>query len=70
MSGFYTMPALPGRHQGVPVKDTWRTEDGQPADLLRGPYPVTATCAMCGGRITLSARMQMEWQHVPGGEQS
>ena len=66
MSGFH-LPKAHGDHEAAPAKDTWRTEDGGPADLLRGPYPLTAACSACGGRITLNARMQMEWQHVPGG---
>jgi hypothetical protein len=52
-------------HEATPVKGTWCTEDGQPADLLRSAYPITAACTACGGRIRLEHRLQYEWQHVP-----
>jgi hypothetical protein len=34
MSGFYSIPKDSGRHEAAPVKEAWRTGDGQPADLL------------------------------------
>jgi hypothetical protein len=65
MSGFSFIPMDSGRHEAAPVKDTWRTEDGQPADLLTSAYPITATCSACGGPIRLEHRLQYGWQHVP-----
>ena len=67
MSGFYSIPKDCGRQEAAPVKGTWRTEDGQPADLLRSAYPITATCATCGEPIRLEHRLQYGWQHVPTG---
>jgi hypothetical protein len=67
MSGFQLIPTDSGSHEGIPVKDTWRTEDGQPADLLSGAYPITAVCATCGGQIRLEHRLQHGWRHVPAG---
>jgi hypothetical protein len=67
MSGFQFIPKYPGGHEGTPVKDTWRTEAGQPADLLSSAYPITATCATCGGHIRLEHRLQYAWLHVPAG---
>jgi hypothetical protein len=67
MTGFHFIPKDYGGHEGTPVKDTWRTEDGEPADLMRSAYPIMATCLTCGGRIRLEYRLQHEWRHVPAG---
>jgi hypothetical protein len=67
MTSFHFIPKNYGGHEGTPVKDTWRTEDGQPADLLRGTYPITATCSTCGEPIRLDHRLQYGWRHVPAG---
>lgn len=64
MSGFYSIPKDHGGHEAAPVKDTWRTEDGQPADLLTSVYPIAATCSACGGPIRLEHRLQYGWRHV------
>jgi hypothetical protein len=56
--------APPGSHEALPARDTWHAEDGGPADLLTGPYPVIAECSACGGRIRLEYRLQAEWRHV------
>ena len=50
MTGFLgsAVPKTLDGHEATPVKGTWRTEDGQPADLLRSAYPITATCTACG----------------------
>jgi hypothetical protein len=65
MSGFSFIPRTFDDHEAAPVKDTWHTEDGQPADLLRSSYPITATCTTCGGQIRLEHRLQFGWRHVP-----
>jgi len=67
MSGFFVIPRDYGGHAGMPVKGTWRSEDGEPADLLRSAYPITATCSACGGQIRLDHRLQYGWRHVPAG---
>jgi hypothetical protein len=65
MSGFHCIPKDSGCHEAAPVKGTCRTEDGQPADLLRSAYPITATCSAYGGQIRLENRLQYGWRHVP-----
>jgi hypothetical protein len=67
MSGFTFIAKYPGNHEAMPAKGTWRTEDGQPADLLTGPFPITATCATCSQPIRLENRLQYGWQHAPAG---
>lgn len=67
MSGFTFIAKYPGGHEAAPVKASWRTEDGQPADLLTGPFPITATCATCGEPMRLDTRLQYSWRHVPAG---
>lgn len=59
------IPHEAGGHTAYPLKGTWVAEDGSPADLLRGPYPVTAECQVCRQPIRLGHRLQMEWRHVP-----
>jgi hypothetical protein len=65
MSGFHCIPKDSGGHEAAPVTGTCRTEDGQPADLLRSACPITAACATCGGPIRLEHRLQYGWRHVP-----
>jgi hypothetical protein len=67
VTGFSYVPRTLDDHEGTPVKGTWHTEDGQPADLLRSAYPITATCANCDGQIRLEYRLQHEWRHVRAG---
>jgi len=72
MSGFYVIPQAPEHgHQALPVKDSWYEERTQhPANLKNDvSYPVIAVCKTCYGRIRLAQKAQMEWQHVPEGEQ-
>ena len=65
MTGFHFIPKDAGGHEAAPVTGTWRTDDGQQADLLRSAYPITADCSACGGQIRLEHRLQYGWQHVP-----
>jgi hypothetical protein len=67
MTSFHFILKDYGSHEGTPVKDTWRPEDGKPADLLRSAYPIAATCSTCGGRIRIESRLQYGWRHVPAG---
>jgi hypothetical protein len=65
VSGFYTLPKVPGGCQGSPVKNSARrVSDGEPADLLKpADYPLTAECSGCHGTIRLGQLRQMEWTH-------
>lgn len=66
MSGISFMARDSSGHIPMPLKDTWVTKDGTPADLKNGDhYPVTADCKICLKKISLSQLMQMEWRHVP-----
>jgi hypothetical protein len=65
MSGFHFIPKDYGGHEAAPVKGTWRTENGEAADLLRSAYPITAACSNCGGPIRLEHMLQYGWRHVP-----
>jgi hypothetical protein len=67
MSGFHSIPKDSGAHEAAPVTGTWRTDDGQPADLLRSAHPITADCANCAVPIRLENRLQYRWRHVPAG---
>jgi hypothetical protein len=58
-------------HVGMPLKDTWVTEPGARADLLRGEdYPITAECQICTNPIRLERKLQMEWRHLTAGSRS
>jgi hypothetical protein len=67
MSGFSFTPAEPFGHVASPLTGSYVTEiGGVIADPLRGEdYPVAAACKVCGGRIRLGHKMQMEWRHAP-----
>jgi hypothetical protein len=65
MSGFHCIPKDSGGHEAAPVTGTCRTEDGQPASLLTGPFPIMADCANCAVPIRLERRLQYGWRHVP-----
>ena len=67
MSGFHSIPKDSGGHEAAPVTGTWRTEEGQPADLLRSAYPITADWASCAVPIRLEYRLQYGWRHAPAG---
>jgi hypothetical protein len=67
MSGFNFTPAESSGHIATPQTGTYARENGGgPASLLLGAdYPVIAACKICGGRIRLDHKMQMEWRHAP-----
>jgi hypothetical protein len=66
MSGFSFTPAESFGHVATPQTGTYVTEKGAPASPLRDEdYPVIAACKLCGGRIRLEHKMQMEWRHAP-----
>ena len=67
MSGFRYTPADTTGHMATPVPGSYTMErGGAPARLLYAEdYPVIAVCKICGGRIKLDHKLQMEWRHVP-----
>ena len=51
-----------------PRRSRARGAPGQPpADLLTGPFPITATCSGCGGQIRLEHRLQHAVPHASRG---
>lgn len=67
MSGFHFIPMDSTGHLATPLTGTYiRENGGATANPLRGEdYPVIAACKVCGGRIRLGQKMQMEWRHTP-----
>lgn len=69
MSGFCFVPPAENRgHLAVPARGTWVTAAGTaPAEMppAASDYPLAAACKVCGGRITLTNVMQLEWRHAP-----
>jgi hypothetical protein len=61
------VPADRAGHIGTPgvSASSWVRQDGSSADMRNEDhYPIFATC-VCGGQISLTRMLQMEWRHVP-----
>jgi hypothetical protein len=49
----------------VALKGSWAAKSGAAPVIppRPGDYPPSATCKICGGRITFRHVMQLEWRH-------
>jgi hypothetical protein len=50
-------------HRIEPIKDSWYTQIGKPADLIRSwDYPIEAVCAVCSKPI-VAEHFLADWTH-------